>query len=83
MVRVFIYSCIHMSAFGLWVSGQRISEMAPTERWEISDKVRYVRITGSLEEFELSFTKLFKSLTNYPLAKQHTINTLEGTRDAL
>ena len=57
--------------------------MTLTELWEISDKVWYVHITGSLEEFELSFTKLFKSLTNYPLAKQHTINTLEGTRDAL
>lgn len=58
----------------------------PTEPWEIlfpSHKVGYVHITGSLEEFEIPFTKPFKSLTNYPLAKQFTLNALEETRDVL
>ena len=57
---------------------------------ELTNLIRTIRnamkirdVTKCLEEFELSFTKLFKSPTNYPLAKQHTLNTLEGTRGAL
>lgn len=55
MVKAPTYMCIRKS---LQISGQKILERAPTEPWEISfprDKVWYVHITGSLEEFELPF----------------------------